>query len=88
MTNHAPKARPSKLAFYAERDAAQQTDFFLSARQVRWRYGDRSDMWLWRILKNDPTFPRPLIINGRRYFACKRLEAWERDRAGKSREVA
>jgi hypothetical protein len=28
--------------------------------QVRKRYGGRSAMWLWRKLKYDPKFPRPL----------------------------
>ena len=28
--------------------------------QVRKRYGGRSAMWLWRKLKYDPRFPRPL----------------------------
>jgi predicted DNA-binding transcriptional regulator AlpA len=33
---------------------------YSTARQVCDRYGGRSDMWLWRILKNDPRFPRPM----------------------------
>ena len=30
--------------------------------QVRKRYGGRSQMWLWRKLKYDPKFPRPLLM--------------------------
>ena len=64
-------------------------DTFLTAKQVLQRYGDRSDMWLYRLLKKDPTFPRPLIINGRRYFGRQELETWERARVvGKQMEIA
>ena len=35
---------------------------YSTARQVRERYGDRSSMWLWRKLKDDPKFPRPMIM--------------------------
>lgn len=33
---------------------------YSTAVQVRQRYGGRSAMWLWRKLKVDPKFPRPL----------------------------
>lgn len=33
-------------------------------------------------------FPRPLVINGRRYFRAADLEQWERDRAASHREAA
>ena len=33
---------------------------YSTARQVCDRYGGRSEMWLWRILRNDPRFPRPM----------------------------
>ncbi len=51
------------------------------AKQVCARYhiADRTlDRWL-----ADPTmeFPRPLIINNRRYFSDPELIAWERKRA-------
>jgi predicted DNA-binding transcriptional regulator AlpA len=35
---------------------------YSTARQVRERYGDRSGMWLWRKLKYDPKFPRPMSM--------------------------
>jgi hypothetical protein len=54
-------------------------DKLLSASQLRKRYGDISDMCLWRWL-HDPElhFPRPLIIRKRRYWPTRNLEAWER----------
>ena len=37
---------------------------------------------LGRWLANDDLkFPRPVVINGRRYFREKKLEEWEKDRA-------
>lgn len=55
---------------------------YLPAKRVRERYGDCSDMTLWRWL-NDPSmdFPRPLVINKRRLWKVDDLLAWERDRA-------
>ena len=43
---------------------------FLTAKQVRGRYGDCSDMSLWR-WGNDPIleFPLPMRIKGRRLWA-------------------
>jgi len=35
---------------------------YLTSRQVRERYGDRSAMWLWRKLKYDPRFPRRMVM--------------------------
>jgi predicted DNA-binding transcriptional regulator AlpA len=43
---------------------------------VRARYGDVSDMWLHRRLR-DSDFPKPLVINGRRFWRISDLEAWE-----------
>jgi hypothetical protein len=44
---------------------------------IRTRYGGRSHMWIVRLLENDPTFPRPLLIRGRRYWRLSELTAWE-----------
>jgi predicted DNA-binding transcriptional regulator AlpA len=35
---------------------------YSTARQVCERYGGRSGMWLWRKLKSDPKFPRPMSM--------------------------
>jgi hypothetical protein len=52
-------------------------DVCLDAMQVRVRYGGRSDMWIWRLLENDPDFPRPLVIRNRRYWRLSELTKWE-----------
>jgi hypothetical protein len=57
---------------------------YLPARKVWQRYGvtDRTlDRWI-----EDPKveFPKPLVINGRRYFSDPELVVWERKRAGKA----
>ena len=41
------------------------------------RYGGRSSMWLWRHLKFDPKFPRPVVISGRRYFDEALLDEYD-----------
>jgi predicted DNA-binding transcriptional regulator AlpA len=54
---------------------------FLPASQVRVRYGV-SDMALWRWLRKEQlNFPRPIRINGRRFWKRTDLEAWEASRA-------
>src|SRR5262245_20454157 len=58
---------------------------FISAAQVCARYGGMSDMWLWRMLERDPTFPRPFLFGGkRRFFKLDELVAWERANAPKA----
>lgn len=57
---------------------------FIDAPSVLARYGHRSHMWLVRLLKNDPTFPRPIVINRLRYFPIAELLRWERETAAKS----
>ena len=48
-------------------------DVLLTARQIRTRYGDVSDMCLWRWLRDQKLgFPQPVLINGRRYLATQR----------------
>jgi predicted DNA-binding transcriptional regulator AlpA len=50
-------------------NAAQDgtTPFLFDSGQVRKTFGNRSDMWLWRRIK-DGTLPKPLVIAGRRYW--------------------
>jgi predicted DNA-binding transcriptional regulator AlpA len=53
-----------------------------TARQVRRRYGDVSDMTLWRWCQNKQLgFPQPITINGRRFWRWSDLTAWEKKRA-------
>ena len=55
----------------------------LNATQVRQRYGGLSAMGLWRWIYNERLeFPKPLIVNTRRYWWQHELEAWERARVG------
>jgi predicted DNA-binding transcriptional regulator AlpA len=54
----------------------------LSARVVKARLGDVSDMTLYRWQRSrDLNFPQPLVINGRRYWRLRELEAWEATRS-------
>jgi hypothetical protein len=58
---------------------------FLTANQVRARYGGISDMTLWRWLRDpDMNFPQPTVINGRRYFDAEKQDAFDREQAAKS----
>lgn len=52
-------------------------DCFLTAKQTRERYGDVSDMWLWRRLHDDSGFPQPMVIQSRRLWKLSELVAWE-----------
>ena len=52
----------------------------------RYRIVDRTlKLWL-----DNPSlnFPRPLVVNGRRYFRLTDLEQWERSRAANSYSAA
>ncbi len=53
-------------------------DGYLNSTKVRDRYGEVSDMWLNRRLRDDPEFPKPLIIQSRRYWLLADLIKWER----------
>jgi predicted DNA-binding transcriptional regulator AlpA len=64
---------------------AHQQRMRLPARQVWARFGitDRTlDRWL---ADENLKFPRPLIINRRRYFFLDEIEAWERVQAKNSK---
>ena len=50
---------------------------YLTASQVKQRYGGRSDMWLFRALRDDPDFPKPMKLRGQRYWRLATLVAWE-----------
>jgi predicted DNA-binding transcriptional regulator AlpA len=59
-------------------------DVLLTARQIRTRYGDVSDMCLWRWLRDQKlSFPQPVLINGRRYWRLSNLHGWEISRPSK-----
>ena len=59
-------------------------DRYLTAAQVRARYGGVSDMWIWRRMNDASGFPRPLMLGGRRFWKLSDLVNWERSQAGNS----
>jgi predicted DNA-binding transcriptional regulator AlpA len=54
-------------------------DRYLTGPQVRARYSV-SDMWLHRRLHDDSGFPKPMVLNRRRYWRLSELVEWERRR--------
>lgn len=57
---------------------------YLSSRQVRARFGGRSDMTLHRWLKKpELNFPRPIYICGKRFWVREELTRWEESQAAK-----
>ena len=61
---------------------------YLTSAQVRKRYGGVSDMALWRWLHDVSLgFPKPLRIQGRRFWRLTDLVAWERAQTPESPPV-
>jgi predicted DNA-binding transcriptional regulator AlpA len=61
-----------------EMSAMAPTTTYLSAAQVRSRYGGISDMTLWRWLQDETlAFPQPEWIRNRRFWREDRLTAWD-----------
>jgi len=55
---------------------------YLTATEVRFRFGNISDMTLWRWLKDaGMAFPKPVYIRRRRLFVASEIEAWEQAQA-------
>jgi predicted DNA-binding transcriptional regulator AlpA len=77
-----PPIPPDQVSPYGGGYASSDIDDrYLSARQVRRRYGDASEMWIWRRLNDGSRFPQPTVIAGRRFWKLSELIAWERMRA-------
>lgn len=81
------KDRTSQIPYRSVRRALPQAgldgvpalhEIFLTAAQTRSRYGNASDMWLWRRLHDHSGFPKPMTVNRRRLWKLSELEAWER----------
>lgn len=54
---------------------------FITAPQLRERWGDCSHMFIERLLKSDPTMPRPVKLGTRyRFFDLAAIERYERSR--------
>jgi predicted DNA-binding transcriptional regulator AlpA len=58
--------------------AQSESDVFLTARDMRRRYGNVSDMWLYRREHDaDSNFPKPIRISGRRFWRLSDVMRWE-----------
>ena len=56
----------------------QNSETYITAPQLRVRFGGRSDMWLWRLLNDEQAnFPRPVMVRGVRYFQLLEVQQWE-----------
>jgi predicted DNA-binding transcriptional regulator AlpA len=60
---------------------------YLTAGQVRVRYGSCSHMWLIRRMQ-DSAFPAPTYFGRLRFWRLSDLEAWEREQAAKTAKRA
>ena len=61
---------------------------YLTAGQIKRRYGDVSDMWIWRYMKRHG-FPKPVKFGGptsARHWRLCEIEQWERERAKQAGE--
>ena len=62
---------------------------YITAPQLRERFGGRSDPWLWRLLNDErANFPKPLKVRGKRYFPLSEIEAWEASNCAVSKQEA
>lgn len=58
-------------------------DVLVPSSAVRKKLGNVSDMTLWRRLKYDPSFPRPKVMAGRRYWWASTIDEYiERQPSG------
>jgi predicted DNA-binding transcriptional regulator AlpA len=64
------------------------TEKRIQAAALRTLCGGVSDMWLWRRLCNDPTFPRPVYIGGRRFWKEAEVISWLDAQPGADRGAA
>lgn len=54
-----------------------KTKRYATALMVRERYGKRSSMWLWRRERQDPHWPRPVVIGRRKFYDEEELDAYD-----------
>lgn len=61
---------------------------FETSRQVRQRFGNISEITLWRWENNSSLgFPKPIKINNRKFYAADALDAWQRLKASQERQI-
>jgi predicted DNA-binding transcriptional regulator AlpA len=58
---------------------------YITATQLRERWGNVSHMFICRLLQSDPNFPRPMKLSGRlRFFDVAAIEDYERSKIKQS----
>lgn len=58
-------------------------EHYITRRKLRARFGDISEMTLWRWERDENlAFPKALTINGRKYYSLDEIGAWERTHLG------
>jgi hypothetical protein len=62
--------------------ALDPDDIMVPAVNLRTRYGGKSDMWIHRLQKSDPDFPKPIVIRHQRYWRLSELVAYENKKRG------
>ena len=66
-----------------------ESETYITAPQLRKRFGRRSDVWLWRLLHDErANFPKPVVVRRYRYFRLREVEAWEEANRAKPKQVA
>jgi hypothetical protein len=51
---------------------------WMTAKQVCRRYGNKSEMWLFRNIKNNPDFPKPSYQGRMKIFSVAEFDAYDR----------
>jgi predicted DNA-binding transcriptional regulator AlpA len=51
---------------------------WMTAKQVCDRYGGRSEMWLWREIKDNPNFPKPRFHGRLRIFSVVEFDNYDK----------
>jgi len=64
-------------------DTLNKNQVFLTSKQLRERYGGLSQQWLWRHQNDESGFPKPIRIQGRRFWKLKEIETFEKSLASK-----
>jgi hypothetical protein len=50
---------------------------WISTKQLLARYGNRSAMWAWRKIENDPDFPKPTYFGRNQMHSVALLDAYD-----------
>jgi predicted DNA-binding transcriptional regulator AlpA len=76
----------SAIATVTHRISLADDPQYLTIGQVKRRFGDVSDMWIWRALRRN-NFPQPVRFGGptsARHWRLSDIEQWERERSTRS----